>query len=85
MICLDEGKRSCGCNVMNWNCGCKLEPFVVTRQELQRMNKYDLFILYTRCLNDEMSPIMWRGFRKLEIIEMFLEPGKSSVELEPFI
>lgn len=54
-----------------------------TRAELNKLDKTKLFQLYTRCLHDEMSPIMWRGFTKPQILDMFLN-GASQVELTPF-
>jgi len=79
-------KLSCGCDLPRGDgwCDCKLEPFTVTKAQLQGLNKRDLFTLYTRCLSDEMSPVMWRGFTKSDILEMFLD-GAESVELTPFI
>ncbi len=59
-------------------------PVEVTRAFLQQLPKGRLFELYTRCLNDEMSPIMWRGFTKKDILQMFLA-GADSVTLTPFI
>ncbi len=82
-ICLDDSKWACGCDVCGPSCDCKPEPFRVTRAQLRGMNKRDLLALYTRCLSDEMSPIMWRGFAKADILEMFLD-GAASVELTPF-
>lgn len=82
---IDPDKLSCGCDYPRGGagfCGCKLEPFVATRADLRRLNKGDLFTLYTRCLSDEMSPIMWRGFTKSDIIKFFLD-GADSVELTP--
>lgn len=82
---INPDKLSCGCDFTNgglW-CACKLEPFMVTKAELQRLSKGDLFTLYTRCLSDEMSPIMWRGFTKSDIIKFFLDDGADSVELTP--
>ena len=89
MICLDSDKKSCGCRFLGNGeilpkCDCVVLPFPVTRKELRSMSKYTLFKLYTRTLSDEMSPIMWRGYAKAEILEMFLQ-GKNSVELMPFI
>ena len=84
MICLDEMKLTCGCDIRSWNdCGCVLEPFRVTRKQLRRMSKYELFVLYTRTVTDEMSPIMWRGFTKSYILEMFLNRQDSAM-LTPF-
>ncbi|MHA2279702.1 MAG: hypothetical protein ACXAC5_02245 [Promethearchaeota archaeon] len=83
MIKLNPDKASCGCDFRD-RCDCKLKPFTVRRTQLRAMNKGDLFVLYSRCLNDEMSPITWRGFLKSEILEMFLS-GQDSVELTPFI
>lgn len=55
-ICLDYDKQACGCDILS-RCGCGHEPgpFTVTRSQLRRMTKRDLFALYTRTLNDEMS------------------------------
>lgn len=55
-----------------------------SRKQVQRMTKADLFELYTTCINDEMSPIMWRGYTKLEIVEMIMG-GKDEVTLESFV
>ena len=75
---------SCGCHLWDIRCKCELEPFTLTRDELGRFTKDKLFMLYTRCLNDEVSPIMWRRFTKATILEMFL--GETdSVELTPFL
>ena len=84
MICLDEMKLTCGCDIRSWNdCDCVLKPFRVTRKQLRRMRKYELFVLYTRTVTDEMSPIMWRGFTKSYILEMFLNRQDSAM-LTPF-
>lgn len=79
---INPNKMSCGCDFESMPCGCKLEPFTVTRSDLRRLSKGDLFTLYTRCINDEVSPVMWRGFTKPDILEMFLDGG-DSVELTP--
>lgn len=92
MINLDPEKLSCGCAVGS-SCGCKLKSFTATEAELKRLTKGELFTLYTRCISDEMSPIMWRGFTKPEIMKMFLgggggirsAPAVDSIELTPFI
>lgn len=84
---IDPNKMSCGCDLPRGGvgfCDCKLEPFTATRADLRMLNKGDLFTLYIRCLNDETSPIMWEGFTKTDILEMFLD-GRDSVELTPFI
>lgn len=87
MIDLDPTHFSCGCVIedafKNGQCDCKLEPFTVTRSQLRKLLKWQLYLVYTRCVNDEMSPRMWRGFTKVEIVEMFLIG--ESVELTPFI
>jgi len=84
---VDPDKLSCGCDYPRGGsgfCDCRLEPLTATRASLRRLNKRDLFTLYTRCLSDEMSPVMWRGFTKSDILEMFLD-GADLVELTPFI
>lgn len=84
---VDQNKLSCGCDFPRGGagfCDCKLEPFTAMRADLRMLNRGDLFTLYTRCLSDEMSPVMWRGFTKADILEMFLDGG-DSVELTPFI
>lgn len=94
-ICLEHGKKSCGCTIFS-SCNCSLSSFVISRSELSRMTKRDLFELYIRTISDEMSPIMWRGFTKREILDIFLTNGKyhnplrrpatipNQVELTPF-
>jgi len=52
---------------------------VFTRAELRSKTKAQLFEIYKRHFNDEMSPVMWRGFTKAEILEMMLG-GQDSVE-----
>lgn len=58
-------------------------PMIFTRAELNRLDRRKLLQIYRRCLNDEMSPIMWRGFTKPQILDMFFD-GASKVELTPF-
>jgi hypothetical protein len=50
-----------------------------TRKQLSKMNKAQLFDIYTSHFNDEMSPIMWRGYTKTEILEIIFD-GKDEVE-----
>jgi len=52
---------------------------VFTRSELSRKNKGELFDIYRNHFNDEMSPIMWQGFRKTEILELMLN-GEDEVD-----
>lgn len=86
---------SCGCNFLA-HCDCSPPPaFTVTRADLMKLTKAKLFLLYTRCLSDEMSPIYWHGLTKTAIIAMFLGGThrnplrpvveQDSVELTPFI
>jgi hypothetical protein len=96
-INLEDGKLSCGCPISKFGCGHTIAPFTVTRTELQRLDKATLFRLFKRTISDEMSPIMWRGFTKREIVDLFLTSGRSQnvlrrpakipdqVELNPFI
>ncbi len=58
------------------------KPFTVTRRELQKLNKGHLLTLYRQYINDEMYPLLWRGFTKADILEMFLH-GKDLVKLTP--
>jgi hypothetical protein len=83
----DPDRPPCGCDFPHGgedSCGCKPEAFTATRAELRRLSKGDLFVLYTRCLNDEMPPTTWRGLTKADILEVFLDGG-DSVELTPLI
>ena len=82
MICLESMKKSCGCDLLK-KCDCVLKPFEVTYKELQKMTKWQLFCLYTRCINDEMSPIMFKGFTKKQILDMILD-GSDRKTLTPF-
>jgi hypothetical protein len=50
-----------------------------TRKLLSKMNKLQLFDIYIKYFNDEMSPIMWRGYTKAEVIEWMLD-GMDEVE-----
>ncbi len=88
MISLDPDKLSCGCDFAD-NCHCELQPFTTTRAELQRLTKVQLYLVYIRCLNDEMSPVMWRGLTKPEILIMILGDDSrrrgATIELIPFI
>lgn len=61
------------------------QSFTITRKQLSRMGKVDTFDMYVRCLNDEMSPIMWRGYTKPDIVGLFFDDDEDSVELTPFI
>ncbi len=91
-INLKPEKLSCGCSPQEC-CDCKLEAFTATKSDLMKLTKGELFTLYTRCVSDEMSPIVWHGFTKSYILEMFLgggngirsRPAANSVELTPFI
>ncbi len=55
-----------------------------TRIKLRQKNKGYLFGIYTAYVNDEMSPIMWHGFRKPECLDMILGDGVDTIELECF-
>lgn len=74
--------RICGCKLRNL-CDCDRQDMVLTAGDLKSLNKQQLFYLYIRTCSDEMSPVMWRGLSKSEIVQMFLE-GESSVKLTPF-
>jgi hypothetical protein len=56
-----------------------------SRKQIKRMTKGELFELYRACINDEMSPIMWRGFTKPEIVDMMMDTHADEVTLEPFV
>ncbi len=80
-ICLSDNKWACGCDILG-RCDCEIEPFAVNKARLRRMTKHNLFLLYIRCLNDDMSITVWQGFTKTDILEMFLR-GKNSAKLTP--
>lgn len=50
-----------------------------TRKELQKKTKGELYEIYKRYFNDEMSLIMWRGFTKADVLEIMLD-GKDEVD-----
>jgi len=53
---------------------------IFKRTELAKMNKSQLFDVFISHFDDEMSPLMWRGFTKKEILEMIFN-GKDEVEV----
>ena len=57
-----------------------------SRKQIKRKTKGELFELYRSCINDEMSPIMWRGFTKSEIVDMIMGcTHADEVTLQPLI
>ncbi len=41
----------------------------ITRSELNRMTKHQMFEWYKEHVNDEVSPIYWNGFTRQEWID----------------
>lgn len=49
----------------------------LTRSDLKKLNSKQLFNLYVDYVNDEMSPIFWRGLKKDERIEIIMQGSES--------
>ena len=56
---------------MNWK-PPTMRRFTVTRTELNRMTKYELFDWYRMHINDEMYAMLWRGGSKKHWINCIL-------------
>lgn len=91
-----DRSRPCG-HTHRMLCGCPHPPMTFTKAELKQLNREQLFHVFSRCISDEMSPIMWRGFSKADMVEMIWghEPcfnplrksvkQHTSVTLTPFV
>lgn len=70
-----------------------------TKAQLNKLRKDQLFRVFTLFVNDEMFPIMWRGFPKPQCVKMILDgnaganpmrrlpetPNEVEFEVEPWM
>lgn len=54
----------------------------VTRVELNRMSKRQVFDWYREHINDEVSPFMYRGMTKQELIDGIVGIGQDEAEID---